>query len=217
MATTWFNVYGYLGYELVIDGSVQTNVLFALVDAKQELLAWYGFRQDPAPWHRKQFEAYNLVSNGISDIGGLTNPGSYMEPEENSNFATADHGGTLFLYPGRLSVAGLVAHELGRSFSLPADLEMKDDARVTRCILSIPAVRPVSALLAFNLVRQRKRRTRDLKKEGQIILIEVVPFRCNTLVVGPNPITLNEKGFRNHVAPLLHEQFHHRRMTRTGR
>jgi hypothetical protein len=40
MATTWFNVYGYLGYELVIDGSVQTNVLFALVDAKQELLAW---------------------------------------------------------------------------------------------------------------------------------------------------------------------------------
>lgn len=203
MATTKFTVYGHLGYEVVIDGSVITQVLFALVDENQTSLAWYGFRASPSRWRSNQFDAYFHPG-----IGNISSPGfgnaAYKDPEGDDNFGTADHGGTMFLYPGQFSVAGLVSRS---GIARAADLQLKDQGtRLTACILSVPSVQPMSAMLTFNLRTVKKRRTPDLTKDGIIDLIEIVPFRNNTLMTGPNLANLRQRGFRNHVEPLIHEQ-----------
>jgi hypothetical protein len=180
MASTKFIAHGFLGYEVIIKGSVQTNVLFAVADEKQTLLAWYGFKSNPDRGHGAKFDGYDM---GVS--------GAEFKPEMDCDFATRDSAGKLNVCLGRLTVAGLVPSGKGRVSTVQADLIMGDlETGMTACLLSIPSVQPAGLLLACNLRPMRKRRTFDDKKPGTVKLISVQQFSRIALENGPSPAIL---------------------------
>jgi hypothetical protein len=180
MASTTFTVYGFLGYERVLDGSVETNVLFAVADAKKSLLAWYGFRSKWAPWHFNQFaDLYQGV----------------VKPTLDSNFGSLFTLGNENFYPGPFGIH-TVAPTSGTGTD--ARLTMSDDEKfpITRCALTFPAMKPLGLMLFFNLRCERKRRTLDLEKDGVVFLLVIQKFDPNGLINGPHPTDLRAKGFR---------------------
>jgi hypothetical protein len=189
MAASKYTVHGFLGYELVIDGSVETNVLFGFTDGAT--LAWYGFKSTPAKWHQAQFDDYNY-----SELIRKPRP----TPEADDNFGTADFVGHHFVLPGQFSrpgqfsVADLASKVKGAGTrSIFAHLSMTDDTGASRGVLSIPA-KGVS--LTFGLVTLKKRRTLDLTKDGFVELIVIEAYSHHALMVGPNPHDLASKRFR---------------------
>jgi hypothetical protein len=188
MASTNFTVYGFLGYEVVIDGSVETNVLFAIADEKKALLAWYGFKTNPAKWHQDQFDSYNYpAASALKDRA---------TPTANTNFASLDALGLENRYPGPFSVNG-IGSRTGISGAL-ASLVLHDDQKfpVTSCVLTVPSIQPTPLVLFFNLRTEQKRRTFDMEKDGVVEPIVIQQFSHNALIVGPHLMDLRRKHFR---------------------
>ena len=184
--STKFIVHGFLGYEVVIDTSVQTNVLFALADEKQTLLAWYGFKTTTERWHGGHFDAHDIGMPG------------FKKPVVDCDFATVDTAGVPNVYPGQLSVAGLVPRPTGGFAPMAqADITMRDlKAGMTACVLSVPSVQPAVLVLSFHLRPVRKRRTLDLKKPGAVGLIAIEKFSRTALVNGPSQAIVSSTVFR---------------------
>ena len=176
-----FYAYGFLGYEVEFASNVRTHVIFGLADEKQTLIAWYGYYANIV------LEKYLMNFDHIR-LG-------WREPDLVSTFATANLRPSLKVYPGRFGIHQLVDPPV--TLPILADLDLHDnDDGSTRCVLSVPSVRPKGMMFDFSLRSQRKRRTLDMTKRGNVLLISIEKFSQLALVDGPNRINLRQQHFR---------------------
>jgi hypothetical protein len=164
------DVYGWLGYEMQIDTTIRTRVVFAVVDRGRKRMAWFLYSQDLSfPRQQAMFDE--------AGIGG-------RKVDRNEAF------GETIAYPYLNDYAGTDISQIAPRFMKGpggrATLFMIDerDSTTTCKIRGLMDTNGTAVSLTFSLDKVADRRTFNLKKPGRVYMLGVERFTAGALKRG---------------------------------
>lgn len=174
----YINVYGWVGYEMEYDNRIKTRVIFAIVDSKQQHLAWLLYAQDMPSYWQGAFETASVL---------------HRKPDRNAIFGDATALPATNYYAG--SDFRKLAPALHTTLGSRASIDIKDDPiyrGTTDCIIRYADLNGTLLDLYFELVTVGQRRNNIFPKPGRVYLLLLEKFSVSALkrgIRGPTALT----------------------------